>query len=78
MTTISSSASASRWSRSRAAYARAASGSWIEQGPTSTTSRSSWPRRAAAISCRAVSTVARCPAVAASSVRSSAGVGIAS
>src|SRR5882762_365576 len=42
---------------SRRAYSRAAAGSWIEQGPTMTTSRSSSPRRMRAISRRVRVTV---------------------
>ena len=53
MTTYRASASLSRSGSSRPAYSRAALTSWIEQGPTTTSSRSSCPRRISRMTWRA-------------------------
>src|SRR5215510_779651 len=57
MTMRRSRACSSATALSRRAYSIAAAGSWIEHGPTMTTSRSSSPRRIRLISCRARVTV---------------------
>ena len=73
ITTTRSSASRRATSCSRSAYSIAASGSWIEHGPTTAISRESSPRIIAATSSRALATVAALRRVSGSSSRRIAG-----
>src|SRR5256885_1426441 len=73
MTTNRSAASRSASARSRAAYSSAERGSWIEQGPMTTSSRSSPPTRIRWMACRAANTAAAISSEAGSSRRSWSG-----
>src|SRR6478736_2525690 len=75
MTISRSSLCFSAWLTSRRAYSRPALGSWMEQGPTMTSRRSSTPSMMARTSSRPRSTTAAARASSGSFVRSADGVG---